>query len=77
MVVFALALLATLWGRRRGVLSGAPLAVARVGVAVLAIAAVFFCIRTGHLGAELTWDQPAGGFGGGDGPPAGFAPPGG
>jgi hypothetical protein len=86
MVLFALALLATLWARRRNLLAGAPFVAARVVVAILAVLAIFFVIRTGHLGAQATWDMPS--FGGGGGapsgagggtgsPPAGFTPPGG
>jgi uncharacterized membrane protein len=60
MILFALALLGTLWARRQGVLNGVGFHVARVVVV----------IRTGHLGAELTWGD-RGGQGGG-GPPAGF-----
>jgi hypothetical protein len=82
MVLFALALLATLWTRRQGLLDGIPFIAARAVVAVLAIVSVYFVIRTGHLGAQLTWDQPSFGGGGGPGggtgsPPAGFTPPGG
>lgn len=86
MVLFVLALLGTLWARRQGRLAGVPLIVARIVVAVLAIASVYLVIRTGHLGAQATWDQPSfggggapgGGAGGGTGsPPAGFTPPGG
>jgi uncharacterized membrane protein len=49
------------------------LAILRVAVAVLAVLAVFLVIRTGHLGAQLTWEPGAGG------PPGGgqFQPPGG
>jgi len=65
-------LLVTLLARRmrRG---GPALAILRVAVAVLAVLAVFFVIRTGHLGAQLTWES------GGGGPPGGgqFQPPGG
>lgn len=75
MFLFAFALIATLWAHRAGRLTGAPAIAARVIVAALAIAAIFFVIRTGHLGAELTWGE-RGGEGGG-GPPAGFTPPGG
>jgi uncharacterized membrane protein len=44
--------------------------------AIAAVAAIFFCIRTGHLGAKLAWGGPQGG--GGQGFPGGgqFAPPG-
>jgi hypothetical protein len=73
MVLFALALLGTLWARRQGWLDGIVFHAARVVVAALAIASVFFVIRTGHLGAELTWGErggpPAGGI------PQGFTPP--
>jgi hypothetical protein len=46
--------------------------------AIAAVAAIFFCIRTGHLGAKLAWGGPQGG-GGGQGFPGGgqFARPGG
>lgn len=76
-VLFTFALLGTLLARRRQLLPASLFVVARVVVAALAIASIFFVIRTGHLGAQLTWDEPAGGFGGGNGPPAGFTPPGG
>jgi hypothetical protein len=41
-------------------------------IAVFAVAAIFFVIRTGHLGAKLAWGQQQGG------PPPGFQgrPPG-
>jgi len=80
MVLFALALLGTLFARRRNLLDGVPFIAARIVVAVLAVASIYLVIRTGHLGAQLTWDQPSfggGGGGGTDGPPAGFTPPGG
>jgi uncharacterized membrane protein len=54
-------------------LSAPPLGAAlRVAAAGLAIASIFFVIRTGHLGAQLTWEQPEGG-----GPPAFNQQPGG
>jgi hypothetical protein len=86
--LFTFALLGALWANRRGVLAGLPAIVARLVIAGLAIASIFFVIRTGHLGAQLTWGdsgggRPAGflrgGNGGGNssGVPQGFAPPGG
>jgi hypothetical protein len=48
-----------------------PMPVLRLLVAALAAVAIFFVIRTGHLGAQLTWER------GGEGPPQGFRPPGG
>jgi hypothetical protein len=66
-VLFTLALLGTLYARRRA-LAGPAMIGLRVLVAALAIASVFFVIRTGHLGAKLTW----GDRGGGHGPPPGF-----
>jgi hypothetical protein len=81
--LFAFALLGALWARRRGRLSGVPAIAARVLIAGLAIASIFFVIRTGHLGAQLTWGNsgPPAGFapaaGNGNGPPAQFASPGG
>ncbi|MEA2294664.1 MAG: hypothetical protein QOE86_2303, partial [Solirubrobacteraceae bacterium] len=66
-VLFTLALLGTLYARRRA-LAGPAMIGLRVLVAALAIASVFFVIRTGHLGAKLTWGN-RGGFGG---PPQGF-----
>jgi hypothetical protein len=66
-VLFTLALLGTLYARRRA-LAGPAMIGLRVLVAALAIASVFFVIRTGHLGAKLTW----GDRGGSGGPPAGF-----
>jgi uncharacterized membrane protein len=75
MFLFTIALLATLWAHRTGRLRGPLLTPARIVVAGLAIASIFFVIRTGHLGAQLTWGdsggRPAGGV------PPGFAPPGG
>jgi uncharacterized membrane protein len=65
-VAFTIALLVMLLLRRlrRG---GPAVAILRGAVAVLAILAVFFVIRTGHLGAQLTWDQEGGPPGGGPG----------
>jgi len=69
-VLFTLALLGWLFLHRRR--RGGPAAIAlRVAVAGLAVASIFFVIRTGHLGAKLTWGDSGGG------PPAGFRPPGG
>jgi len=73
-IAFTVALLVTLLLRRlrRG---GPAEAILRGVVAVLAVLAVFFVIRTGHLGAQLTWERDGGG-----GPPGGgqpFQPPGG
>ncbi|HMJ36278.1 MAG TPA: DUF2231 domain-containing protein [Baekduia sp.] len=68
-VLFTLALLGTLYARRRALASPAMLGL-RVLVAALAIASVFFVIRTGHLGAKLTWGGGEGG--GGGGPPPAF-----
>jgi uncharacterized membrane protein len=73
MIAFTVALLVTLLLRRleRG---GPAVAILRAVVAVLAVLAVFFVIRTGHLGAQLTWERDGGG-----GPPGGgrqFRPPG-
>jgi hypothetical protein len=54
-------------------LATGPLALILRGlIAVFAVAAIFFVIRTGHLGAKLAWGQPQGG------PPPGFQgrPPG-
>jgi uncharacterized membrane protein len=67
-VLFTLALLGWLFLHRRRL--GGPAAVAlRIAVAGLAVASIFFVIRTGHLGAKLTWGDSGGG------PPAGFQPP--
>jgi uncharacterized membrane protein len=62
-IAFTVALLLTLLVRR---LRGRPAIdlVLRGAVAVLAVAAIFFVIRTGHLGAQLTWDQQGGPPGG-------------
>jgi uncharacterized membrane protein len=67
-IAFTVALLLTLLARRlRG--RGAIDLVLRGAVAVLAVAAIFFVIRTGHLGAQLTWEQQGGPPGvGGPGP---------
>lgn len=67
-VLFTLALLGTLYARRRA-LAGPAMIGLRVLVAGLAIASVFFVIRTGHLGAKLTWGDRGPG---GGGPPPGF-----
>lgn len=73
MVLFTLALLGTLWARRQNALNGIAFYVTRVLVAALAVASVFFVIRTGHLGAELTWGDRGGPPSGGI--PQGFTPP--
>ena len=39
-------------------------------MALLAAGAIFFVVRTGHLGAKLAWGHEEGG----GGPPAGAAP---
>jgi hypothetical protein len=53
--------------------SGAGFVALRLVIAVFAVAALFFVIRTGHLGAKLVWNQPAGGlFGPGGRPPGEF-----
>jgi hypothetical protein len=59
------------------VVSGATAGIVlRVLVGVLAVASLFFVVRTGHLGAKLVWSQPAAG---GQGFPGGggFGPGGG
>ena len=74
-IAFTVALLVTLLLRRaqRG---GPAVAILRAVVAVLAALAIFFVIRTGHLGAQLTWDREGGPPGGGQGGQQ-FQPPGG
>jgi hypothetical protein len=57
--------------RLSGLAASRPLWIGlRALFAIGAVAAIFFVIRTGHLGAQLTWDREGGG------PPAGFTPPG-
>jgi uncharacterized membrane protein len=63
-IAFTVALLVALLARRHRP-SGAATAILRVVVAMLAVLAVFFVIRTGHLGAQLTWERGAGGPPGG------------
>jgi uncharacterized membrane protein len=71
-VLFTVALLGWLFLHRRRL--GGPATIAlRVAVALLAVASIFFVIRTGHLGAKLTWGDTGGGRGG---LPPGFQPPG-
>ena len=77
MILLTLSLVAMLFARRwpSGVRVGL-----RVLTVLLAATAVFFVIRTGHLGAKLAWGRegeggPPAGFQGG--PPAGGQPPGG
>jgi len=74
-IAFTVALLVTLLLRRLLRRGGPAEAILRGVVVVLAVLAVFFVIRTGHLGAQLTWERDGGG-----GPPGGgqpFQPPGG
>jgi uncharacterized membrane protein len=67
-VLFTLALLGWLFLHRRR--PGGPAAVAlRVAVAALAVASIFFVIRTGHLGAKLTWGEQGGPPAEAQGPP--------
>jgi hypothetical protein len=72
-VLFTFALLGWVFLHRRR-LGGRAAIVLRVAVAALAVASIFFVIRTGHLGARVTWGDAGGG--GGGRPPAGFLPPG-
>ncbi len=73
MVALTAVLVVTLFRRRLPVVFSIVLRVLSV---LLAAAAIFFVIRTGHLGAKLAWGREGGG-----GPPAGFQgggfPPGG
>jgi hypothetical protein len=71
-VLFTFALLGWLLLHRRR-LGGPAAIVLRVAVAALAVASIFFVIRTGHLGAKVTWGDSGGGRGG---LPPGFVAPG-
>jgi uncharacterized membrane protein len=66
-VLLTFALLGWMFAHRRR-LSGPAAIALRVGIALLAVASIFFVIRTGHLGAKLTWGDQGG-------PPEGFAVP--
>lgn len=76
-VAFAVAglVLAVLWRDHcRPAFGGRALATTGLVISiVLAVGLGFMTIRTGHLGAQAVWDEPAGG----GMPPAGFMPPGG
>jgi uncharacterized membrane protein len=71
-ILFTLGFVGWMYTHRRR-LSGPASIALRVGVAALGIASIFFVIRTGHLGAELTWGRQGGP---GGGVPPGFSPPG-
>jgi uncharacterized membrane protein len=72
-IAFTVALLLTLLVRRLRGRNAVDL-VLRAAVAGLAVAAIFFVIRTGHLGAQLTWEQQGGPPGGGQFQPGGGGP---
>ncbi|HWK29656.1 MAG TPA: DUF2231 domain-containing protein [Solirubrobacter sp.] len=79
LIVLTATLVGLLFARR---LPNAGTIVLRVLAALFALVAIFFVIRTGHLGAKLAWSRegdgpPAGFDGGGQGFPGGQAPPGG
>jgi hypothetical protein len=64
MIVLTAVLVGLLFAKR---LPNAAQLVLRVLAVLFALVAIFFVIRTGHLGAKLAWDEPANGA-----PPAGF-----
>jgi hypothetical protein len=64
MVILTAVLVGLLFAKR---LPNAARIVLRVLAVLFALTAIFFVIRTGHLGAKLAWGRE-----GGDGPPAGF-----
>jgi hypothetical protein len=77
LVLFAVALTQARAGNRLGFLSGLAssrgVRLALRGLFVAgAVIAIFFVIRTGHLGAQVTWERDSEG-----GPRSGFNPPGG
>jgi uncharacterized membrane protein len=71
MLILTALLVGLLFAKKR--LPNAAQLVLRILAGLFALVAIFFVIRTGHLGAKLAWDESEGG-----GPPAGFqgAPPG-
>jgi hypothetical protein len=76
LVLLAVALSQAREGNRLGWLSGLASSrgvrlALRGLIAVGAVVAIFFVIRTGHLGAQLTWERDSGG-----GAQPGLAPPG-
>lgn len=73
LILLTTTLVGLLFARR---LPGAAALALRVLATLLALVAIVFVVRTGHLGAKLVWERG----GGGGNPPAGFqggTPPGG